>query len=111
MYEDKLGGGWHNWVRSKVGVKKTILTDQVIEGSVKFAHLMLYASLGEKMMTDPPETPLNQQLYRDAFLYILASILCEDLQELARKIPNGRDFTAKGKELYQKGLAALSQIE
>lgn len=111
MYEDKLGRGWHNKVRSMIGVKKILLTDQVIEGSVKFAHLMLYASLGEKMMTDPPETLLNQQLYRDAFLYILASILCEDLQELARKIPNGRDFTAKGKELYQKGLAALSQIE
>lgn len=111
MYEDKLGGGWHNKVRSMIGVKKILLTDQVIEGSVKFAHLMLYASLGEKMMADPPETPLNQQLYRDAFLYILASILCEDLSEVARKIPNGRDFTAKGKELYQKGLAALSQIE
>ena len=111
MHEDKLGRGWHNKVRSMIGVKKTLLTDQVIEGSVKFAHLMVFASLGEKMMTEPPESPLNQDLYRQGFLYILASILCEDLQTLTRKIPNARNFKGLGQELYQKGIALLKQIE
>ena len=109
MHEDKLGRGWHNKVRSMVGVKKTLLTDQVIEGSVKFAHLMVFASLGEKMMTEPPESPLNQDLYRQAFLYMLASILCGDLAAL--KIPNARNFKGLGQELYQKGLVLLKQIE
>jgi len=44
-------------------------------------------------------------------LYMLASILCGDLAELAKKIPNARNFKGLGQELYQKGLTLLKQIE
>ena len=112
MYEDKLGRGWHNKVRSMIAVKKTLLTDTVIEdeSNMKLATFAIFSSLGTDMMTSPPESPLNQDLYRKAFLHVLASVICADLATVTKKIPNVRDFHSLGEGLLQEGLALLRAI-
>lgn len=105
MHEDKLGKGWHNRVRSILGIKKSFLTDEMMENDqlLSVATLELYKELGKDIFTDIPETPLNQEMYRKAFLYFVGSVIAKTV-----------GLESKHTELRQKGvihLYALTQKE
>ena len=116
MYEDKLGRGWHNRVRTMIGVKKGFLTDEIIEAefNMRATTLLLYGELGTDMiLKDPPETPLNQDLYRKAFLHVLTSVICTALESRTRALPwqkYRKDFGKLGRDHLQQGLGLLSGI-
>lgn len=107
MYEDKLGRGWHNRVRSLVGVKKNLLSDSMIENDLylKGTTLILFGELGADMMKDPEETPLNSELYQKAFRHVLASLICDSFESIGFK-----ELGSKSEELLRKGLNFLKAI-